>query len=217
MKVGTDGVLLGAWVDVTGKKRFLDLGTGSGVIALMLAQRTDDDALIDAIDISEKDIRQARFNIEQSMWKTKVIAHHTAIQNFKPDEKYDCIVSNPPYFSKSLEPSDPDRKKAKHTVSLTPAELLISTKHLMKGSGALNLILPLAEGEHFIEIAASVGVFCTRKTAFRTRPGKVIERLLLEFRFSKQQCSLSELLLYKEGDNYSEEYRSLTADFYLNF
>jgi tRNA1Val (adenine37-N6)-methyltransferase len=217
MKVGTDGVLLGAWVDVAGKKRILDLGTGSGVIALMLAQRTADDVLIDAIDISEKAIRQVRFNFDRSKWKTKMMAHHTSIQNFKPNDKYDCIVSNPPYFSKSLEPSDPDRKTAKHTVSLSPAELLISTKHLLKESGALNLVLPLVEGEQFIEIAESVGVFCTRKTALRTRPGKVIERLLLEFRFSKQHLWHSELLMYTEGITYSEEYRSLTGDFYLNF
>jgi tRNA1Val (adenine37-N6)-methyltransferase len=217
MKVGTDGVLLGAWVDVTGKKRILDLGTGSGVIALMLAQRTGEDALIDAIDISEKDIRQASYNFQQSMWKTKLMAHHTSIQNFKPDDKYDCIVSNPPYFSKSLEPSDPGRKKAKHTISLSPAELLILTKHLLKGSGALNLVLPLVEGEQFIEIAESGGVFCTRKTALRTRLGKAIERLLLEFRFSKQRVLESELIMYTDGISYSEEYRSLTADFYLNF
>lgn len=217
MKVGTDGVLLGAWVNVLGKYTLLDIGTGSGVIALMLAQRTPDHVLIDAIDLSEKDFNQAKTNFQSSPWKDKLKSYHSSLQDYKPLRKYDCIVSNPPFFSNSLEPPDVRRKTVRHTNTLTFEELLFYSIRLMKPDGSLNLILPVTEGNRFIEMAMTQGLHCNRTAYFRTRPGKPIERLLMELSFVKTIPNLSEILLYKEGNTPSEEYRSLTEDFYLNF
>lgn len=217
MKVGTDGVLLGAWVNVQGKSNLLDIGTGCGVIALMLAQRTERNARIDAIDISEKDFHQAQKNFLSSPWKDRLTAYHSALQNFNPSKRYDCIVSNPPFFSNSLEPTDERRKKVRHTTTLTFEELILSSIRLMKPDGSLNLILPVKEGNRFIEIAVAQGLYCNRTTYFRTRRGKPVERILMELSFIKTIINSSEMLLYEEGKTPSAEYRSLTGDFYLNF
>lgn len=217
MKVGTDGVLLGAWVNVQGKSTLLDIGTGSGVIALMLAQRTLHNATIDAIDISEKDFRQAQKNFQSSPWKEKLASYHSSLQDFNPPKRYDCIVSNPPFFSNSLEPRDERRKKVRHTTTLTFEELIVCSTKLMKPEGTLNLILPLAESQRFIEMAVAEGLHCNRTTGFRTRRGKPIERLLMELSLVKTSFTTSEILLYEEGNTPSKEYRSLTGDFYLNF
>ncbi len=217
MKVGTDGVLLGAWVNVNGAKRILDVGTGSGVIALMLAQRTPSDVIIDALDNSVDDFIQAKENFLASRWKDKINAHHESFQNFNSPFQYDCIVSNPPYFSNSLEPPDVKRKSVRHTLTLSFDELLASSVKHLKPSGKLNLILPFTEGEEFISLASKRGLHCNRKVAFRTRATKAIERLLLEF--SKEEIAVheSEILLYKESNAISAGYRSLTQDFYINF
>lgn len=217
MKVGTDGVLLGAWVNVQGKSTLLDIGTGSGVIALMLAQRTLHDATIDAIDISEKDFHQAQKNFQSSPWKEKLASYHSSLQNFNPSRLYDCIVSNPPFFSNSLEPPDERRKKVRHTTTLTFEELILFSIRLMKPDGSLNLILPFTEGNRFIEMAMAQGLYCNRTTYFRTRRGKPVERILMELSFIKTIINSSEILLYEIGNAPSAEYRSLTKDFYLTF
>lgn len=217
MKVGTDAVLLGAWTDLRNAKRILDIGTGSGVIALMLAQRSDDSVIIDAIDNAADDFNQAKENFLYSTWKDRIHAYHEALQIFNPTYQYDCIVSNPPFFSKSLEPPDEKRKKVRHTSTLTFHELLSSSTRLLKPTGYLNLILPVAEGKEFISLASHAGLYCSRYTSFKTRPGKSIERLLLEFCRVNGAKVESEILLYKELNAVSEEYRSLTQDFYINF
>ena len=217
MKVGTDGVLLGAWVNVNGIKRILDVGTGSGVIALMLAQRTPSDVIIDALDNSADDFIQAKENFLASLWKDKINAHHESVQNFRSPYLYDCIVSNPPYFSNSLQPPDVKRKKVRHTSTLSFDDLLVSAMKHLEPSGKLNLILPFTEGEKFISLAIKQGLQCNRKVSFRTRASKSIERLLMEFSRDEIAVHESEILLYKEGNVISDEYRSLTQDFYINF
>ena len=215
MKVGTDGVLLGAWANVEGCVRLLDIGTGSGVIALMLAQRSSSLAKIDAVEIEPVDAAQAQVNIGKSPWPDKVEVHCIAVQSFAPSFLYDCIISNPPYFSNSFEPPDPRRVEARHTSSLTFHDLLFSANRLLAKNGSLNVVLPHVEGLSFIELAKTFGLFCSRNWTFKTRYEKPIERHLLEFKRVSLECECREIVLYNEGENWSEDYKNLTRDFYL--
>jgi tRNA1Val (adenine37-N6)-methyltransferase len=215
MKVGTDGVLLGAWVYVEGKNQILDVGTGSGVIALMLAQRTSSRVYVDGIELEEQDSEQAIENVKASPWPDKVKIYHTSFQDFMPHKKYDCVVSNPPFFNNSQKPPDSKRVQTRHTTTLPFDELIIHTKRLLSPTGTLNVILPYVEGLEFVALAFRHQLYCTRQWSFRTREEKPIERWLLEF--SQAPCAMDtgEILLYSKGDEWSDCYRNLTRDFYL--
>jgi tRNA1Val (adenine37-N6)-methyltransferase len=215
MKVGTDGVLLGAWADIANSKHILDIGTGSGVIALMLAQRTASDVMIDAVEVEKEDAEQAEENVEHSPWPQRIKVHASSIQNYKSDELYDLIVSNPPYFNNSAKPPNEKRIQARHTTTLPYDVLLRHVKQLLKPSGKLAVILPFTEGIEFETLASQEDLFCVRKTAFRTRREKPIERWLMEFSQSKKMLVEHEILLYNDGLEWSDDYLRLTRDFYL--
>lgn len=216
MKVGTDGVLLGAWVNVANATRILDVGTGTGLIALMLAQRTAPEVFLEGIEISEPDFLQARENVSHSAWVDKIQLHAISLQQFE-SEPFDLIVCNPPYFKESYKPTGLLRTQARHTITLSEQDLLVHSKRLLRSSGALNVILPDSEGREFIEQAVIAGWHCSRICAFQSRSEKPIERLLLEFRLSPIPVKNEKLVLYKEGkgDEWSDAYRELTRDFYL--
>jgi tRNA1Val (adenine37-N6)-methyltransferase len=215
-KVGTDGVLLGAWVNIRETDRqLLDVGTGSGLIALMLAQRTHPESRIDAVEIQERDARQARENIQHSPWPQKINVHEVAIQEFLPEKKYDLIVSNPPYFEKSLLPPEKKRVGARHTQLLPFQDLLSTTSRLLKKQGRLALILPPVEGMRFLELAVNFHLIPIRKTSFRSRIDKPVERLLLELAFDTGMEPSTEIILYSSGEEWSEDYKDLTREFYL--
>ncbi|MCW5909500.1 MAG: methyltransferase [Cyclobacteriaceae bacterium] len=214
MKVGTDGVLLGAWAGIENTKRILDVGTGTGVIALMLAQRTSPDAHIDAIDISAEDCEVAQQNVAQSPWPEKIKVHHAALQEYF-SEPYDLIVSNPPYFINSYKPPTEKRIQARHTEQLSFADLLTAAGRLLTPSGSLQVVLPCTEGLQLIMLAERHALYCARKWSFRTRANKPIERLLLEFSRQKRTVNEGEILLYDTADEWSDQYRLLTRDFYL--
>jgi tRNA1Val (adenine37-N6)-methyltransferase len=215
MKVGTDGVLLGAWVDVHNCKRILDIGTGSGVIALMLAQRTTSDVVIDAVEVEQEDAEQAKENVEHSPWPRRIEVFTSPIQNYKSDELYDLIVSNPPYFNNSAKPPDEKRIQARHTTSLPYDVLVNHAKRLLDPNGKLAVILPFTEGLDFETLAKQHNLFCVRKTGFRTRREKPVERWLMEFSLSKKLLVEHEILLYNDGLEWSDDYIRLTRDFYL--
>src|SRR5258708_26636997 len=158
MKVGTDAVLLGAWVSIDGARRILDVGTGCGVIALMLAQRTNDDVAIDAVEIEVADAHQAGENISKSPWPEKVVVHQKAIQELDIGERFDLIVSNPPYFINSPLPPAPPRAQARHAKSLTSEDLIDQSLRLLRPSGTLAVVLPFAEGNKFRQQAEAKGV-----------------------------------------------------------
>lgn len=214
MKVGTDAVLLGSWVIVNDAKRILDIGTGSGVIALMAAQRTSD-AQIDAIEIEKSDAEQARENVLNSPWPTRVFVHNVPVQEFTTDNPYDVIISNPPYFNNSQLPPDERRHQTRHTVSLDYISLINAVRRHLKPDGKFNVILPFTEGLQFIELAAQSGLFCSRKYSFRTRPAKPIERWLLEFLYQELPIEKGEVVLYEKGLEWAESYVTLTRDYYL--
>ncbi len=215
MKVGTDGVLLGAWVDIAAANTVLDVGTGSGVIALMLAQRTSTETQIDAIEIDKSSAGQAHENVQQSPWAKKMMVHHSSLQGFHSSKKYDLIVSNPPYFNNSLPPPERARAGARHTDTLPHHELLAHSKQLLAPTGRLAVILPFAEGKAFISMASITGLFCVRQCSFYSRQGKPQERWLLEFALEPRTIKTEKLLLFADDNNRSEDYKDLTRDFYL--
>jgi tRNA1Val (adenine37-N6)-methyltransferase len=215
-KVGTDGVLLGAWCSVDQVCSVLDIGTGTGVIALMIAQRTDNQVVVDAVELQEEDANEAGSNFKRSPWGNRLHVHNIDIQNFSPGRTYDLIVTNPPFFVKSWLPPDSRRSTVRHTGSLAFDALLTIVKILLNEHGKFSIILPTAEGTQFIDKAALAGLFCIRMCEFRTRLHKPVERLLLEFGFHSTEVKIEKLLLYVEGQTWSEDYRRLTADFYLD-
>lgn len=214
-KVGTDGVLLGAWVHLNGaEENILDIGTGSGLITLMLAQRTAASSRIDGIEIEEEDVYEARENVQRSPWPEKITIYHTPVQKFFPEKQYDLIVSNPPYFINSWLPPQKKRSQARHTESLSFENLITTASRLLTPKGRLAVILPCVEGEAFVKLAEST-LFLKRKTRFRSRSFKPVERLLLEFSDAKGLVSEDELILYAENENWSDDYKKLTHEFYL--
>ncbi|HEX6226046.1 MAG TPA: methyltransferase [Chryseolinea sp.] len=215
MKVGTDAVLLGAWANIAQAETLLDIGTGNGTIALMLAQRSSEFATIDAVEIEESDAAQAEENFKSSPWDSKIFLHHTSIQNFISDKQYDCIVSNPPYFNNSQRPPGEKRHQARHTITLSYQELIDATVRLLKHNGKFNVVLPFTEGLQFIDLCRQNELFCARQYSFRTRPEKAIERWLLEFGKYQVPTEAGEIVLYDEAERWSDGYKKLTVDFYL--
>lgn len=217
MKVGTDGVLLGAWTNVYGANHILDVGTGTGLIALMLAQRTEN-ALITAIDIDTNAAIQASENVVASPWAERITVSSADFNDFCKDKQcmFDLIVSNPPYFKQSLQSPGKSRTLARHDQSLSHESLINHALRLLNEEGRLSVILPYVEGSVFIALAASKGLFCIRKTNVLPTPTSDVKRLLLEF--SREQSKMMEdNLVIEEGGRhaYSKEYLDLTRDFYL--
>lgn len=178
MKVGTDGVLLGAWTGLrTTDRRMLDIGTGTGLIALMLAQRAPG-ARITGIDID--DVSQARENAAASPWGDRLHFEQTPVQTFRPAERYDLIVSNPPFYVDSLTCPDAGRTAARHTVHLSYEELVDSVVRLLAPGGRFAVVLPTPESEHFRHLA-SARLLLTHLTRVRTTPRRSVRRVLMEF------------------------------------
>lgn len=215
MKVGTDGVLLGAWA-TTKNGNILDVGTGTGLIALMLAQKTEI-ATIDAIDVEENAFLEAQLNVQNSKWKDRIKVHHATFQNFFPTKKYDVIITNPPFFTNLFKPTKEDRATARHTHQLTFDELIDNTLRLLQNDGLFALILPYNEALIFIEKAQKKELFLTRRCNVKPNPEKPPKRILLEFS-KKPTNQLVEQNLTIETEKrhqYTNEYKKLTEAFYL--
>ncbi|MDP4204749.1 MAG: methyltransferase [Bacteroidota bacterium] len=219
MKVGTDGVLLGAWTKVSPDVNILDVGTGSGVVALMLAQRTLT-ANIDAIDIDKLSVAEAESNFKSSGWSARLKSIHLSLQEYvdSTSTMYDLIVSNPPFFQNSLRDPDSQRSHARHTDELPFVDLLKGCKKLLLPGGKLSLILPVEGAEQFCQIAVKNGFYLTRLTEVFSNPLKKCHRWLMEFSNIEFPLIKDKLTLEnEERGNYTEEYRHLTSEFYLNF
>lgn len=214
MKVGTDGVLLGAWTDVSNARRILDIGTGTGLIALMVAQRTAE-AQITAIDIDTEAVNQARENVLSSPWKNRVGVMLQDVCTYTSDTGFDTIVSNPPYFIDSLKCPDSQRTTARHTDTLDAYRLLEKVADLLTPDGRFSLILPTDQTDELLRIAETQGLYPSRWTQVITRPGLPPKRSLVEFRKTHQNYSVKELVVELDRHVYSEEYIALTREFYL--
>ena len=216
MKVGVDGVLIGAWAMVENAGEILDIGTGSGLIALMLAQRSK--AHITAIDIDQQAVLQATENVQNSQWEHRITVLNTSFQEFALNStgQYDLIVSNPPFFVNSLKTPVESRTVARHTDTLTHEELIENALKLLTPTGRICLILPVKEGLKCIEFAENNNLFCTKQVTVYPKPNAEAKRLLLEFGMLKSDRVIDNLLIESEvRHEYSPEFSELVRDFYL--
>ena len=220
MKVGTDGVLLGAWTPLRAEDhRILDIGTGTGVIALMLAQRKAD-ATLTGIDLMP--VAEAEGNARRSPWSDRIAFEQTAVQDYAPEQGFDLIVSNPPFFTSSLLCPDAGRTTARHAVTLTFRDLCRSVERLLNPEGHFAVVLPTAEGDAFRR-EALLHLHLVRSVAVRTTPRRAPKRVLMEFiRYDATHAmppTQYEDLSIGTGahEEYTDEYRALTCDFYLKF
>ncbi len=216
MKVGTDGVLVGAWASVrSGDRRILDIGTGTGLIALMLAQRNPE-ATIVGVEIDAESAAQACDNVSASPWSDRVRIERCAVQEFCAESQFDLIVSNPPYFVDSLKCPDGGRNTARHTDSLSFAELMQAAEHLLAPDGRFAVIVP---SEAALSVIAAGNLHLVRRCDVRTKPAAAPKRVMLEFSPKFEGAAVREELTIGDGTNggFSSEYRALTRDFYLKF
>ena len=213
MKVNTDGVLLGAAMTIPDNASLmLDIGTGTGTIALMAAQRHST-ASIHAIDIDEASAREAAQNFQQSPWGGRLTVFHTALADFKPDCRYGHIFSNPPYYDNSLTNPDGRKAEARHSLNLSYSHILAFAADHLTPEGTLSLILPADARKNLFREAGSWGLFPFRIMMIRTTPKKKPSRMIAEFSFRRATPS-EELLTIQNSGKYTQEYISLTDDFY---
>jgi tRNA1Val (adenine37-N6)-methyltransferase len=213
MKVGVDGVLLGAWADCRNIKNALDVGTGSGLIALMLAQRSD--AFIHAVDIDENACKQAEINFNNSPFYNRLSVEHRDFRNFTSSVQYDLIVSNPPYFADSLKSPDRNRTLARHNEYLPLDVLIKKCASLLSPQGKVAFILPFDRWESAQTSAIENRLFLRRKTLISSLQNNPPKRVLPEYSFIDQDTIENSFYIGKTKQTYSDEYRALTEDFYL--
>lgn len=218
MKVGTDAVVLGAWINAENSKSILDIGTGSGIIALMLAQKSS--ATIDAIDIDSASIHDAEKNFKESPWSEKLKAIHCSLSAYayQSEKKYDLILSNPPYFINSLKSVSERKNISKHTSTLNHEELLSGAKSLITPEGRFSVIIPYDQVDSFVNIALVEGLFCINKLIIYPTKKKPANRIILEFSLNRSdKTKEGELTIRDNLGSFTEQYKNLTKDFYLNF
>jgi tRNA1Val (adenine37-N6)-methyltransferase len=219
MKIGTDGVLLGAWTSLEHQPfSILDIGTGTGVIALMLAQRSAAE-LIDALEIDEDAYEQAVENFENSDWGDRLFCYHAAFEEFveemQDEEKYDLIVSNPPFYSADYSSGDAKRDQARFAEALPFEEILEGASLLLSKRGKFSVIIPASEEEKFLYLAADFRLFPQRITRVKGTPDSPIKRSLLELSFLEAKPVKDELTIETARHQYTSEYINLVKDFYL--
>ncbi len=218
MKVGTDAVLLGAWVNASNARTILDIGTGTGIISLMLAQKSD--ALIDSIDLDKNAYMQAQENVGTCKWKDRIQVHHISLQQYaiNSKHKYDLIVSNPPYFVDSSKALEESRTNARHTDQLPFSDLLDGVLKLLSPAGKFYVILPTKESQLFREMAEEQNLHLTKLTRVITRTDKPEKRLLMKFEFSQKAVEEDTITIEQDERHcYTEQYKELTKDYYLAF
>lgn len=211
--LGTDAVLLGAWAPVEGMRRALDIGAGTGILSLMLAQRNSG-LLIDAVEIHHASVVCAAENFRRSPWFDRMNIREIPVQGFEGGP-YDLIVSNPPFFNETIVSPDEHRQRARTGVSLKPIELIRHVLRLLTADGVFCAILPTLEGQRFQEMATLEGLYCNNSVSARSLPDKPVERLLLQFSRKPLPFYKSEIVLMTSAGRYSETFTALVQEFYL--
>ncbi|WP_299677635.1 tRNA1(Val) (adenine(37)-N6)-methyltransferase [uncultured Tenacibaculum sp.] len=221
MKIGTDAVLLGAWSDINFyPDSILDIGSGTGVIALMLAQRTDA-MTIDAIEIDEAAYEQSVENFERSEWGDRLFCYHASFQEFademqEDEETYDVIISNPPFYNAEFLSEDESRNKARFTnTALSFEELIKGVSVLLSETGEFNVIIPFEEEKSFVDLAKEHKLLVNRICRVKGNVNSELKRSLLAFSFEDKELIEEELVIEKERHQYTDAYIDLTKDFYL--
>lgn len=218
MKIGTDGVLLGAWTPIDNNpKSVLDIGTGTGIIALMLAQRSTAEQ-IDALEIEESAYEQAVENFESSPWGDRLFCFHAGLDEFidDPEDEYDLIVSNPPFFSEDYRTENEQRDMARFQEAMPFEDLIEAADLLLSENGIFSVIIPFNEEDRFIELCAEVELYPIKVTRVKGAQNTKIVRSLLAFkRYELSVLTSDELVIEISRHEYTAEYIALTKDFYL--
>jgi len=217
MKIGTDGVLLGAWTPIENPKSILDIGTGTGIIALMLAQRSHAKQ-IDALEIDENAYEQATDNFDNSPWNDRLFCFHAGLDEFvdNPEDEYDLIVSNPPFYSEDFRSENEQRDIARFQEAMPFEDLIEAADLLLSENGIFSVIIPYKEEERFIELCAEVELFPVKATRLRGSHKTPIVRSLLAFkRYELAVLVAVELVIEINRHEYTDEYIELTKAFYL--
>ncbi len=217
MKVGTDGVLLGAWTSIERNPfSILDIGTGTGLIALQLAQRSNAE-VIDALEIDDDAYEQAVDNFENSPWSDRLFCYHAGLDEFvaEIEDKYDLIVSNPPFYTENYKTDNTQRDTARFTDALPFEELLAGVAHLLEPTGTFHTIIPFKEYDHFVHLAEAHYLFPYETCHVKGNPTAAFKRSLLSFSFEKRDNHVAELTIETARHQFTDAYISLTKDFYL--
>lgn len=219
MKVGVDAVLLGAWADISGVRSVLDVGTGCGVIALAVAQRTPQASFL-GIDIDHPSVLEAEINFKSSPWSSRMATLECSFDDVeKLGKKFDLIISNPPYFDSGVNPTSNSRMRARHIGELSPSALINNTPRLLTESGILAMITPADAEEHLMNCAAANGMSLRRILRVKGTPKGSVKRILTEFCLDCPKSSPKEefLTIQLSPEEYTDEYMALTKEFYLKF
>ena len=212
MKVGTDGVLLGSWVACRQANTILDIGCGTGLISLMLAQRNLNSNII-GIEIDAIASQEAKLNVDNSDWQERIRIEHSALQQFKPETQFDLIVSNPPFFAENK--AQDRRATARHTNSLSFEELIFNTSNLLTEKGIFGVIIPKDAETEFCEITTTHNLYCNRVCNVKGNDKVDVKRVMLEFSFNKTEITTEYLTIETGRHQYTDEYIQLCKDFYL--
>ncbi|TBV28027.1 tRNA (adenine-N(6)-)-methyltransferase [Meridianimaribacter sp. CL38] len=217
MKIGTDSVLLGAWASLDHNPfSVLDIGAGTGVLSLMLAQRSNAE-LIDALEIDSDAYEQCVENFEQSPWGDRLFCYHASLDEFTDeiDDQYDLIISNPPFYSEDSKTNIPERDLARFQDAMPFQHLLQCASKLLSENGLFSVIIPYKEKQNFIQLASDFSLFPNRILHVKGAENTPIKRSLIEFSFLEKTVISSNLIIETERHNYTKEYIDLTKDFYL--
>ena len=219
MKVTTDACIFGAYISIDGTKKILDIGTGTGLVAMMLAQRTQ--AQIDAVEIENSAYNQAVTNIQKSVFKEQINIFNTSIQLFstrsEQQNQYDLIVSNPPFFQNHLKAEQATRNNSLHTDTLSFKDLIHSVLRLISSIGTFVILLPLYESSVFEELSISHGLYPQKKLTIMHRKDTKILRIITTFGFTKLQIQEKNLIIKNPDESYSPAFEMLLKDYYLIF
>jgi tRNA1Val (adenine37-N6)-methyltransferase len=217
MKVCTDACLFGAYVAKTLQSlpvnNILDIGAGTGLLSLMLAQKTT--AAIDSIEIDAAAFAQAKENIVQSPWKEKITIVNKNVLQFEPDKKYDCIISNPPFFEADLKSDDEKKNFAKHDSSLTLINLLKIIDNHLTAEGFFALLLPYHRSNYFEKLAEELNFYCAKKILVKQTPRHNYFRAILIFSRNKSSAQQATFTIKNEAGNYTPEFTEVLKDYYL--
>ena len=217
MKIGTDAVLLGAWANVENKPfSILDIGSGTGVLALMLAQRSHAE-LIDAIEIDDNAYEQCVENFENSQWSDRLFCYHASLQEFveEVDDKYDHIISNPPFYQDDYKSDNTQRDLARFEDSMPFEHLVICVSKLLSDNGTFSVIIPFKEEGYFIDLASKANLFPNKILHIKGNPSSKTVRSLIEFSFVQSEINTEELIIETSRHQYTQDYINITKDFYL--
>ncbi|MBI0520447.1 tRNA1(Val) (adenine(37)-N6)-methyltransferase [Pectobacterium parmentieri] len=217
MKVGTDGILLGAWAPVSSTSRILDIGSGSGLLALMLAQRSEPHVRVDAVELDSAASQQAKENMAASPWADRVTVYAEDIVDFAAmrSTDYSLIVSNPPYFPPGIACGSAEREQARYTTSLTHEALLHCAHQLLMSEGLFCVVLPVQVAEHFIPLAQQHNWYVRQQLCVSEQEGRSAHRVLLTLSRQEKVCVHASLAIRDAAKRYSSDFQQLTKDFYL--